>query len=125
MNFRRFERRGVSVMGVNDAVFHNRWSSLSRLQREFGGHAIQSGRSPYRNTCSPTFSWFPAALEVGRPTGEFHAHWSETHQRVIWVGCQDEMCSTAEEAKRRFEKRKAKIVENGFTRSDVETHTVS
>jgi hypothetical protein len=55
--------------------------------------------------------------------GEFHAHWSETHQRVIWVGCQDEMCSTAEEAEQSFEKRKAAIAETGFMRSDVETLT--
>jgi hypothetical protein len=43
----------------------------------------------------------------------------------MWDRCQEEMCSTAEEAKRRFEKQKAAIVENGFVRSDMETMTVS
>ncbi len=57
--------------------------------------------------------------------GESHAYWSENDQRVIRDGCQDEMCSTAEEAKRRFEKWKGAIVEKGFMQSDLKTHAVS
>ena len=57
--------------------------------------------------------------------GEFHASWSETNQRVIRDGCQDETCSTPEEAKRSYENRRAAIVEKGFMRSDVELSKVS
>ena len=57
--------------------------------------------------------------------GEFHAYWSETHQQVIWDGCEEEMCGTPEESKRRYENRRAAIVEKGFMRSEVESNTVS
>ena len=57
--------------------------------------------------------------------GEFHASWSETQQQVLWDGCQEEMCSTPEEAKGRFENRRAAIVEKGFMPSDVDFSKVS
>jgi hypothetical protein len=45
---------------------------------------------------------------------EIHASWSADAQQIRWKGFQDETCRTSEEAKRRYERRRASIVEAGF-----------
>ena len=52
--------------------------------------------------------------------GEFHGRWTETHQRVMWDRCQEEKCSSPEEATRRYQDRRTAILGKGFIRSDVE-----
>lgn len=45
---------------------------------------------------------------------EVHALWSASAQQVRWSGYQDETCRTSEEARRRFQSRRASIVDAGF-----------
>lgn len=45
---------------------------------------------------------------------EMHGLWSASAQQIKWNGYQDETCRTPEDARRRFETRKAYIVECGF-----------
>jgi hypothetical protein len=45
---------------------------------------------------------------------EIHGSWSADAQQIRWSGYQDETCRTPEDAQRRFENRKASIVDSGF-----------
>jgi hypothetical protein len=45
---------------------------------------------------------------------EIHGSWLASDQQIRWDGFNDETCRTPEEAKRRFETRRASIVESGF-----------
>lgn len=45
---------------------------------------------------------------------EIHGKWSASAQQIRWNGYQDETCRTPEDAKRRFESRKASNVDSGF-----------
>lgn len=50
---------------------------------------------------------------------EIHGSWSASAQQIRWSGYQDETCQTPEDAKRRFESRKASIVHHGFAYATV------
>lgn len=50
---------------------------------------------------------------------EIHGSWSASAQQIRWSGYQDETCQTPEDAKGRFEKRKASIVDSGFAYTTV------
>jgi hypothetical protein len=45
---------------------------------------------------------------------EIHGEWLASDQQIHWNGFNDETCRTTEEAKLRFETRRATIVEAGF-----------
>jgi hypothetical protein len=45
---------------------------------------------------------------------EIHGSWLASDQQIRWSGYQDETCRTPEDAKLRFESRKASIVDDGF-----------
>ena len=45
---------------------------------------------------------------------EIHGVWSSSAQQIQWQGYQDETCRTPEDAQRRFENRRASIVDAGF-----------
>ena len=45
---------------------------------------------------------------------QIHGSWSASAQQIRWNGFKDQTCRTPEEAKRRFEKQRASIVEAGF-----------
>ena len=45
---------------------------------------------------------------------EAHGLWSASAQQIRWKGSQDEACRTPEDAKRRVENRRTKIVDAGF-----------
>jgi len=45
---------------------------------------------------------------------EIRGSWSASTQQIRWNGFQDETCRTSEEARRRFESRRASIVDAGF-----------
>lgn len=45
---------------------------------------------------------------------EIHALWSASAQQIRWNGYDDETCRTPDDAKRRFEARRASIVCAGF-----------
>ena len=46
---------------------------------------------------------------------ELHGRWSASAQRVRWNGREDETCHTPEDARHRFDCRKASIKDAGFT----------
>ena len=50
---------------------------------------------------------------------EIHAAWSASAQQIEWKGYEDETYGTTLEAHRRFESRKARIVEAGFPYATV------
>lgn len=50
---------------------------------------------------------------------EIHASWSASAQQIEWKGYEDETYGTPLEANRRFESRKAKIVDAGFPYATV------
>ena len=45
---------------------------------------------------------------------EIHGSWLASDQQIRWDGFNDETCRTPEEAQRRFETRRAWIVDSGF-----------
>ena len=45
---------------------------------------------------------------------EIRGSWNASEQQIRWNGFNDETCRTPEEAKRRFEARRASIVDSGF-----------
>jgi len=45
---------------------------------------------------------------------EIRGSWSAADQQICWNGFNDETCRTPEEAERRFETRRASIVDAGF-----------
>jgi len=45
---------------------------------------------------------------------EIHGSWLASDQQIRWKGFKDQTCRTPEEAKRRFESRRASIVDAGF-----------
>jgi hypothetical protein len=45
---------------------------------------------------------------------EIRGSWSASAQQIRWNGFTDQTCRTPEEAKRRFESRRASIVDAGF-----------
>jgi hypothetical protein len=45
---------------------------------------------------------------------EIHAAWSAARQQIQWRGYKDEPCETRLEAKQRFARRKASIIDTGF-----------
>lgn len=49
-----------------------------------------------------------------------HAAWSEIDRDIFWDDFQHEECSTVEEAVRRYEDRRAAIMDKGFIYSDME-----
>jgi hypothetical protein len=50
---------------------------------------------------------------------EIHAKWSASKQQIQWNGYEDDNCVTQKEAKRRFERRKARVVNAGFPHATV------
>ena len=50
---------------------------------------------------------------------EIHAAWSASRQQIQWNGYKDQPCRTRQEAKQRFETRKAEIVDAGFPHTTV------
>jgi hypothetical protein len=50
---------------------------------------------------------------------EIHAAWSASEQQIQWKGYEDEPCATGQEAKCRFEIRKATLVDAGFPYTTV------
>jgi hypothetical protein len=51
---------------------------------------------------------------------ESHAAWSEIDRNIMWEGYEHDVCPTLEDAKRRYEERRAAIVKKGFIYSDME-----
>ncbi|HEY2861801.1 MAG TPA: hypothetical protein VGJ21_25600 [Terracidiphilus sp.] len=50
---------------------------------------------------------------------EIHAAWSASEQQIRWKGYEDESCATRQEASRRFETRKASLVDAGYPYATV------
>ena len=51
---------------------------------------------------------------------EAHAAWSEIDRNVMWDGVEHDECSTLQEAKERYELRRAALVAKGFIYSDMD-----
>ncbi|MGD0831026.1 MAG: hypothetical protein ABR907_08800 [Terracidiphilus sp.] len=51
---------------------------------------------------------------------EAHAVWSETDQNIMWVDLEHDECLTLEEAKLRYEQRRAVLAAKGFIYSDMD-----
>ena len=50
---------------------------------------------------------------------EIHGSWSASAQQIQWSGYEDETCRTPEDARRRFDCRRASIVGAGFPYSSL------
>ena len=63
------------------------------------------------------------SVDISRPgfvVVEAHAKWSDADQRIEWDDAEYEGCETYEQAEDRYEIRRRRLIEKGFTYSDMD-----
>lgn len=81
---------------------------------------LWNSKAPHLPSCDQEF-YELRMVDFGSPSNphyvvrEIHASWSASEQQIRWSGYKDEICRTPEDAKRRFNRRRASIMKAGFT----------